>query len=94
VKFANPRDDAALGHSSEAVAGSQYRERDAVLRVARQRDESEEKLNGAAEPIMRQPSRAGAAAAKDAGEFHGSPHLRPQLEPKAARNRVSATAKR
>ena len=56
------------------------------MRVARQRDESEMKLNEAAKLFMRRPSRADAVHAEDAGEFHGNPHLRPQLEPKAARN--------
>jgi hypothetical protein len=60
------------------------------LRVARQRDESEMKLNEVAKLFMRRPSRADAEHAEDAGEFHGTPTYAPSSSRRLRATRVSA----
>jgi hypothetical protein len=72
VKFANPRDDAALTHSSEPLQARSSATAARWKQGARQRDEQAER-DDATEPFMRAPSKADAANAKDAGEFHRTP---------------------
>jgi len=88
VKFANPRNDAALSHSSEPLHARRTTNATRYCAVARQRDESEVKLNGAAELFMRRPSIADADHAEDTGEFHGTPTYAPSSSRRLRATRV------
>jgi hypothetical protein len=93
VKFANPRDDAALSHSSEPLHARRILDGGAVQRVARERDESATELDDVSASFMRAPSNADAAGTKDAGEFHRTtPYAASSAE--GCATRVRATAKR